>query len=121
MKDTIKITGRNSELFNENLTNVLNIASVICMGGKIPTQHDIDNAYKSGGWWCQTQTKYDLFPSVNNYSAFVQDEGENVNGESYIVLRFWARYDRTNKKVSSLCVLLDNWFDFVELVFVKAE
>lgn len=87
----IKITGQTPELFNENLTAVLNIASVIAMRGYIPSETDQANPQGAGRYWYREAgaPRYQLFPSSNDYWANVRHEGEN-----YIVLEFSYRYDR---------------------------
>jgi len=94
----LKITGRSPEIFNETLIGVLNIACVVAGWGRIPTDHDIETA--SGRYW-QRETdnaRFQLLPIGNDYWANIREEGE-----SYIVIEFSYRYDRTG-----ICVALSN-------------
>lgn len=87
----IKITGRNAELFNHNLTAVLNIACVVAGRGAIPTDYDRENQ-NGGRYWLREKepNRFQLLPLGNDFWANIRDEGEN-----FIVLEFSYRYDRT--------------------------
>lgn len=58
-----------SEIFNQ----VMDVASVICMG-QIPDERHRGNV-NSGRQWFIGGQKVDLYPMVNDYWAFISDEG----------------------------------------------
>lgn len=100
----LKITGRSPELFQENLTAVLNIATVFCQGGYIPTEQEQDDPEGHGRYWRREDQRFHLFPSANNHWAHVQEETETS-----IVLSFRYRYDRNG--------LMDNLTNLLYLRF----
>jgi len=111
----LKISGKNKELFKENLNSFLNVATMICLRGHIPTQYDIDNADRLGRWWYREDSggcdRYQLFGLANNDWLNVKEEGEN-----FIIAEFNFRYDGERKKKESITNLMLAFFDFVETV-----
>lgn len=86
----LKITGRNPERFQENLTAILNIATVLCQRGHIPTDIEQSDPPKHGRyWWREGQDRFHLYSMSNDYWAHIEDEGETL-----ITLSFRYRYDR---------------------------
>lgn len=89
----LKITGKNAELFQENLTAVLNIATVFCQRGHIPTPDEQTNAQQHGRYWWREGKKINLYSMGNDFWAWVQDGSEM---ETSVTLWFTYRYDRNN-------------------------
>jgi hypothetical protein len=103
----IKITGRNKELFQENLKNILNVATVVAGTGTIPDEYDIENAETRGRYFVREKKKFTILGSSNNNWAHILEEGEN-----YIIIDFLTRYEKPNcEKVNSLSNLILTWFD----------
>lgn len=113
---TIKITGRNAELFQENLTAVLNIACVVAGHGNIPTEQDIQDPGRSGRYWYRETdhgaNRFQLYPTSNDWWANIRGEGEN-----FIVLEFQYRYDRHGvaEALTNLLLIRFANSDFVSL------
>jgi hypothetical protein len=115
----IKITGKSPELFEHYLTAVLNLAAVAAMGGHIPTQREINESSRIGRYWYRDNDgvaigRFNLYPMSNDYYANIREEGEN-----YIVLDFWYRYDRAGggSFVAALCNFLEiRFFDNVSII-----
>lgn len=93
----IKIIGHNKERFEENLKNVLNVATLICLKGIIPTERDIATSETGGRWYIKEDGRYNLLPIANDYWANIKGEGEN-----FIVIEFNVRYDGDGKKKLAL-------------------
>jgi len=112
----LKISGSSKERFEQNLTNFLNVATMICLRGHIPTQYDIDNAEKLGGWHYHEKiggvNRFQLLGAANNDWLNVIQEG----GEYFVIVEFSFRYDSDSKKKESITNLMFAFFDFVELV-----
>jgi hypothetical protein len=108
----LKITGHNTERFKDNLDKVLSVATLVCLGGYVPTEMDIKTPETRGLWYYKdSDRRYNLVPTANDYWANIREEGEK-----FIVLEFNFRYDRENRKHLSLSNLLLVFFpDFVEL------
>lgn len=125
----IKIAGKSPELFDHYLKSVLNLAAVAAMGGRIPSQRDIEMpdelkqsnviSNTSPSYWFRekdgtTLDCFNLYPMSNDYYANVRDEGEN-----FIVLDFWCRYDMAGggSFVRALCGLLSvRFYDNVSII-----
>lgn len=108
----LKITGYNKENFEENLTHFLNVATMICLKGHIPTQDDIINTRTHGMWWFkETDNKrFQLLGSNNNWLNIVSE------GENFIVVEFNFRYDKYSHRKNTISRLMLEWFDFVDVV-----
>ena len=113
MRYQLKITGRNTERVEQNLKDVLSLATLVCHKGYVPTPRDIETAETLGMWYSKdTPNRYNLIPTCNDYWANIIEQGEN-----FIVLEFNIRYDGNEKKTKSLSELILAWFDdFVECV-----
>lgn len=116
----IKITGKSPELFDHYLTAVLNLAAVAAMGGHIPSQREIEapDELKQRYWFREkdgtTLDRFNLYPMSNDYYVNVREEGEN-----FIVLDFWYRYDRAGggSFFAALCDLLSvRFYDNVSII-----
>lgn len=109
----LKITGHNKERFEENLLNFLNMATLICHKGYIPTQYDIDNADRLGNWWSldKEQNKYYILGGSNNIWLAILEETETSK-----TVEFSFRYDSKREKEFSISNVLLAFLDYVELV-----
>lgn len=108
MNYDFKVKGRNKELYDRTLKNVLDVAFSICSQGYIPTEWDIEKPERSGMYWYleEDNNRYNIVPSNNNYWLNIRDKGEN-----FIVLEFNCRYDKENKKKIALTNVLIAFFD----------
>lgn len=105
----LKVFGQNKKRFEENLKDVLSVATLICSHGYVPTKLDIEKAEQFGRWYVQDlPNRYNLLPIVNDYWANIRGRGEN-----FIILEFNIRYDKGNVKKLALSNLLLAWFTFV--------
>lgn len=106
----LKISGNTEERFDRNLTSFLNLATLICLKGIIPTQKEIDEPERLGKWWFLDEGKrYVMIGAANDYWANIREKGEN-----YIVIEFSFRYDIDLKKKKAVSNLMLALFDFVE-------
>jgi len=96
---TIKISGRNEELFEANLKTALNIGQVASQRGYIPDEHYSNPNY--GRVWIEDPNGYDLAPISNDYKAFVRNRGEN-----FIELEFSYRYDGADRPFANALTVL---------------
>lgn len=106
----LKITGRNKDNFDKNLTDFLNVATMICLQGTIPTEYYIKEAKNLGYWWFrENDSRFELLKAINNHKLIIRNEGEN-----FIIVEFNIRYDYDGKKKTTISELMLAWFDFVE-------
>ncbi len=105
----LKIFGRNEKRFEENLKDVLSVATLVCSRGYVPTKLDIEQAEQYGRWYTlDLPDRYNLLPMSNDYWGNIRGRGEN-----YIIIEFNVRYDGDNAKKLSLSNLLLAWFPCV--------
>ena len=110
----IRITGRNAENLKENFDQFMNMATMICLKGHIPTPHEIENTERQGMWWCDRDgdgKSFSVIGSANNIWFHVRGKGE-----FFIEGDFTFRYDIVGKKERVICNCLATFLDFVELV-----
>ncbi|MEK6829077.1 MAG: hypothetical protein AABY15_03040 [Nanoarchaeota archaeon] len=109
----LKITGNTEERFNNNLKSFLNVATMICLKGNVPTQKDIDQAEALGRWWTleEKNKRYQILGSVNDNWLNIRESGVN-----YIIVEFNFRYDIDSQKKKAISNLMLAFFDFVEKV-----
>jgi hypothetical protein len=109
----IKIKGRNKELYERTLKNVLDVTFVICSKGYFPTEWDIEKPERSGKYWLleEENNRYNIVPTNNNYWLNIKNKGEN-----FVVLDFNCRYDKDNKKKNIIIEEFDKYFkiDFLD-------
>jgi len=121
----IKIKGKNAELLQENLTAVLNIATVVAQRGHIPTPVEIATPEQRGRYWYLNGRTFHLAGIANDFLANIREEGSfdytgldnNSASVQYIVLEFSYRYDRGYAFFDALTNLIAARFrDDVEIV-----
>jgi hypothetical protein len=101
----IKVFGKNKELFNTILERVLNIASVACMGGYIPSEYEKLNPEGSGLFWFKEENCFHL-GRANDHWGHIRSQGED-----FVVLEFTYRYDTAgNPFATALCNLIATRF-----------
>ena len=105
----IKITGKNPERFNENLTAVLNIACVVAGRGELPAPNDIETG--SGRYWMREEKRFQLLPINNDYWAHIRGEGEN-----FIIIEFLSRNDYAGISNALSGLILSRFTDCVHAV-----
>ncbi len=105
----LKITGRNGEILENNIERFLNLASLICLKGKIPIPYDIANAKRLGRWWYKDGETIHLLGELNNDWLFIKESKPD-----FIIAEFGFRYDKDNKKKTAISNLMEAFFDFVE-------
>ena len=107
----LKISHPNPIVFQEILESVLNLATIVALGGTIPSELEMNEPSQRGRYWYREDKRYHLAAISNNWWANVASESENS-----IVLEFRYRYD-TNGVCDLLCHLIVVRFgEFVELV-----
>lgn len=108
----LKITGNTPERFESNLKRFLNLSTLVCLKGYVPSQNEIEKP-ELGRWWIleEENKRYQLLPSANDYWLNIREKGTN-----YIILDFSYRYDSNFKMKNALCELTSTVFDFVEKI-----
>jgi hypothetical protein len=109
----LKIFASNKERFESNLIRFLNLSTLICLGGSIPSQYDIENAENLGRWWIKEEdnNRFQLLGISNNDWVNIHEEGEN-----FIIVEFNFRYDKGSYKKVAISNLMLAFFDFIELI-----
>lgn len=109
----LKITGHNKERFNENLTDFLNMATMICHKGYIPEPRDIELAETHGNWWWldKREGTYYILGGSNNIWCNIKSQDELS-----ITVSFNFRYDSKREKEIAISNVLVAFLDFVEVV-----
>lgn len=105
----LKITGQDKERLDQNLNSFLNLSTMICLKGYIPSPEEMSSPQELGKWWIRETNRFILLPISNDYWLNIREEGEN-----YILVEFRFRYDNDNKKKDSISLVLLAFFDFVE-------
>lgn len=84
----IKISHHNPIIFNEILEDVLNIATVVALGGQIPSEMEMNAPSQRGRYWWRENERYHLASSNNDWWAFIREESPTA-----MTLEFRRRND----------------------------
>ena len=97
--EEIKISAKTPEKFEKLLSDILNMACVMCMTGDIPTQRDMENPQQTGRYWFLEESgeRYQLFPVTNNYWMGIRERTDTS-----AVIQFRVRYDHERQKAKAL-------------------
>jgi len=96
----LKISHPNPEVFQEILKDVLNISTVVALGGQIPSELEMNNPSQRGRYWWKDEDRYHLASSNNDWWAFIREEYQTS-----IVLEIRRRND-TKGAADALTLLL---------------
>ena len=84
----VKIYHPNPDAVQQILTNILNLATVVALGGHIPSELEMTNPSQRGRYWWREDDKYHLASCNNDWWAFVHEESS-----ASITLEFRYRND----------------------------
>lgn len=108
----LRITGRTAEQLKENFIQFMNLATMICLKGHVPTPHEIANAENQGMWWCDKNSdgkSFSIIGTANNIWLNVRDKDED-----FIDVEFTFRYDGQRVKEKAICNCIVAFLDFVD-------
>lgn len=107
----VKIKGKDAADLEINIDRVMNLACMAFRRGRLLRDYDMENR-RRGEFWYREGNTFELYPTLNNDKAFVRNEGE-----LFIVVEFYSRYDSKKKKSIALSNLIAALFvDDVELI-----
>ena len=115
MSATITITGLSLEMLQENISCVMNIATVVAGNGNIPDQWDIAAPENSGKYWYREENTFVIYGSANNWFAYVRNETDLS-----ITVECSYRYDRRGVAAALSQLIALRIHDFVKLEDGKA-
>lgn len=109
----LKISGNTKEQFKKNTIDFLNLSTLICLKGSIPSNYDIETAERLGRWWIKEpdNKRFSLLGVFNNDWIHIIEEAE-----TYMVVEFHFRYDTYFQKELTISQLMNAWLDFVEII-----
>lgn len=102
---SLKLNAQSPEHLDNLMTGILNIASIICGNGYLPTDVERVNADLGRVWVWQDNNTVDLNPITANYKAFVQARAKNS-----ITFRFQYRHEDVANLSKFMTILLNARF-----------
>lgn len=96
----VKIKGRDAKDLESNIDRVMNVACIAHRKGRLLRERDLEDRTR-GEYWYRDGSTFELYPSLNNDKAFVRHQGEH-----FITVELYSRYDSSGVKSNALSNLI---------------